>query len=151
MHKALREVLGPHVQQKGSLVDANRTRFDFSHNEPMTDEQRRRVETVVNAEILRNETTTARIMKFDEAVKAGAMAFFGDKWGRSAECWITVPPVNCAAAPVQRTGDISFFKCSPRRIAAGVRRIEATTGERARVGAAAGEGGIRTRVRRRVP
>src|SRR6266581_1096490 len=70
MHKALREVLGPHVQQKGSLVDAEKTRFDFSHDKPMTDEQIRRVEAMVNAEILRNEATSARIMRFDDAVKA---------------------------------------------------------------------------------
>ncbi|MGH8649470.1 MAG: alanine--tRNA ligase-related protein, partial [Burkholderiales bacterium] len=81
MHKALREVLGPHVQQKGSLVDAERTRFDFSHNEPMTDEQIRRVEAIVNAEVLANAATSARIMKHDAALKAGALAFFGDKYG----------------------------------------------------------------------
>src|SRR5207247_408075 len=74
MHKALREVLGSHVQQKGSLVDADKTRFDFSHDAAMTDEQLRRVEAMVNAEILRNEATSARIMKFDDAVKGGAMA-----------------------------------------------------------------------------
>src|SRR3989304_227897 len=81
MHKALREVLGSHVQQKGSLVDADKTRFDFSHNEPMTDEQMRRVEAIVNAEILANAATTAQIMKFDDAVRHGAMALFGEKYG----------------------------------------------------------------------
>jgi alanyl-tRNA synthetase len=131
MHKALREVLGPHVQQKGSLVDANRTRFDFSHNEPMTDEQRRRVEAAVNAEILRNEATTARIMKFDEAVKAGAMAFFGDKYGDEVRVLdIGSSRELCGGTHVKRTGDIGFFKVlSEGGIAAGVRRIEATTGD----------------------
>src|SRR5437764_6855371 len=81
MHRALREVLGPHVQQKGSLVDADKTRFDFSHDATMTDEQVRRIEAMVNAEILRNEATSARIMKFDDAVKGGAMALFGEKYG----------------------------------------------------------------------
>jgi len=80
MHKALREVLGPHVQQKGSLVDPDKTRFDFSHDAPMTEAQTRAVEAKVNAEILRNEATTARIMKYDDAVKGGAMALFGEKY-----------------------------------------------------------------------
>jgi len=131
MHKALRDILGPHVQQKGSLVDANRTRFDFSHNEPMTDDERRRVEAFVNAEILRNESTTARIMKFDEAVKAGAMAFFGDKYGDEVRVLdIGSSRELCGGTHVKRTGDIGFFKVlSEGGIAAGVRRIEATTGE----------------------
>src|SRR2546422_8249952 len=81
MHKALREVLGPHVQQKGSLVDADKTRFDFSHDAAITDEQLRRIEAMVDAEILRNEATSARIMKFDDAVKGGAMALYGEKYG----------------------------------------------------------------------
>ena len=131
MHKALREVLGSHVQQKGSLVDANRTRFDFSHNEPMTKEQLQRVEAIVNAEILRNEATTARIMKFDEAVKAGAMAFFEDKYGDEVRVLdIGSSRELCGGTHVRRTGDIGFFKVlSEGGIAAGVRRIEATTGE----------------------
>ena len=81
MHAALRKVLGAHVQQKGSLVDAQRTRFDFSHNEPMTPEQIRKVETLVNDEIRRNVEVSARIMKHDEAIKSGAMALFGEKYG----------------------------------------------------------------------
>jgi alanyl-tRNA synthetase len=131
MHKALREVLGAHVQQKGSLVDADRTRFDFSHNEPMTDEEIRRVEVAVNGEILRNDATTARIMKFDEAVKAGAMAFFGDKYGDEVRVLdIGSSRELCGGTHVKRTGDIGFFKVlSEGGIAAGVRRIEATTGE----------------------
>jgi len=131
MHKALREVLGPHVQQKGSLVDAERTRFDFSHNEPMTDEQIRRVEAIVNAEILANVATSARIMKFDEATKAGALAFFGDKYGDEVRVLdIGSSRELCGGTHVKRTGDIGFFKIvSEGGIAAGVRRIEATTGE----------------------
>jgi alanyl-tRNA synthetase len=131
MHKALREVLGPHVQQKGSLVDAERTRFDFSHNEPLTEEQIRRVERIVNAEILRNEATSARIMKFDEAIKAGALAFFGDKYGEEVRVMdIGSSRELCGGTHVARTGDIGFFKViSEGGIAAGIRRIEATTGE----------------------
>ncbi len=131
MHKALREVLGPHVQQKGSLVDAERTRFDFSHNEPMSDEQIRRVEAIVNAEILANVATTARIMKFDDAAKAGALAFFGDKYGDEVRVLdIGSSRELCGGTHVKRTGDIGFFKViSEGGIAAGVRRIEATTGE----------------------
>jgi alanyl-tRNA synthetase len=131
MHKALREVLGPHVQQKGSLVDAERTRFDFSHNEPMTDQQIRRVEAVVNAEILANAPTSARIMKHDAALKAGALAFFGDKYGDEVRVLdIGSSRELCGGTHVARTGDIGFFKViSEGGIAAGVRRIEATTGE----------------------
>jgi alanyl-tRNA synthetase len=131
MHKALREVLGPHVQQKGSLVDAERTRFDFSHNEPMTDEQIRRVEANVNAEVLANAATSARIMKHDAALKAGALAFFGDKYGDEVRVLdIGTSRELCGGTHVARTGDIGFFKViSEGGIAAGVRRIEATTGE----------------------
>ncbi len=131
MHKALREVLGTHVQQKGSLVDAERTRFDFSHNEPMTDEQIRRVEAIVNAEVLANSATSARIMKHDAALKAGALAFFGDKYGDEVRVLeIGSSRELCGGTHVARTGDIGFFKVtSEGGIAAGVRRIEATTGE----------------------
>jgi alanyl-tRNA synthetase len=131
MHKALREVLGPHVQQKGSLLDAERTRFDFSHNEPMTEEQIRRVEAIVNAEILANAASSARIMKHDAAIKAGALAFFGDKYGDEVRVLdIGTSRELCGGTHVARTGDIGFFKVlSEGGIAAGVRRIEATTGE----------------------
>ncbi len=131
MHKALREALGPHVQQKGSLVDAEKTRFDFSHNEPMTEEQIRRVEAIVNAEILANSATSARIMRHDEAVKAGALAFFGDKYGDEVRVLdIGSSRELCGGTHVKRTGDIGFFKViSEGGIAAGVRRIEATTAE----------------------
>jgi alanyl-tRNA synthetase len=119
------------VQQKGSLVDAERTRFDFSHNEPMTDSQIRRVEAIVNAEILANAATSARIMKHDAALKAGALAFFGDKYGDEVRVLdIGTSRELCGGTHVARTGDIGFFKViSEGGIAAGVRRIEATTGE----------------------
>jgi alanyl-tRNA synthetase len=131
MHKALREALGIHVQQKGSLVDAVRTRFDFSHHSPMTEAEIRRVEAAVNAEILANAATKASIMKHDEAIKAGAMAFFGDKYGDEVRVLdIGSSRELCGGTHVKRTGDIGFFKViSEGGVAAGVRRIEATTGE----------------------
>ena len=131
MHKALREVLGPHVQQKGSLVDPDKTRFDFSHDAPMSEEQIDAVEAKVNAEILRNEPTAARIMKFDDAVKGGAMALFGEKYGDEVRVLdIGSSRELCGGTHVARTGDIGFFTVmSQSGVAAGVRRIEATTGE----------------------
>jgi alanyl-tRNA synthetase len=131
MHKALRETLGPHVQQKGSLVDADKTRFDFAHDKPMSDAQIREVEKKVNAEILRNEATAARIMKFDDAVKGGAMALFGEKYGDEVRVLdIGSSRELCGGTHVERTGDIGFFKITSQGgVAAGVRRVEATTGE----------------------
>jgi alanyl-tRNA synthetase len=124
-------VLGPHVQQRGSLVDADRTRFDFSHHAPMTEEEIRRVEARVNAEILANAATTARIMKHDAAIKAGALAFFGDKYGDEVRVLdIGSSRELCGGTHIKRTGDIGFFKViAEGGVAAGVRRIEATTGE----------------------
>jgi alanyl-tRNA synthetase len=131
MHSALRKVLGTHVQQKGSLVDGQRTRFDFSHNEPMTDEQKRQVEILVNDEIRHNHEVSARIMKHDEAIKAGAMALFGEKYGDEVRV-IGMGEFStelCGGTHVKRTGDIGFFKIvGETGIAAGVRRIEAMTG-----------------------
>jgi alanyl-tRNA synthetase len=131
MHKALREVLGPHVQQKGSLVDAGKTRFDFSHDASLSEAQLRRVEAMVNAEILGNEATSARIMKFDEAVKGGAMALFGEKYGDEVRVLdIGSSRELCGGTHVARTGDIGLFKITSQGgVAAGVRRVEATTGE----------------------
>ncbi|MBX9812078.1 MAG: alanine--tRNA ligase, partial [Burkholderiales bacterium] len=132
MHAALRKVLGPHVQQKGSLVDPQRTRFDFSHHEPMTEAQIRQVEELVNREIRRNLEVMARIMKYDDAIKAGALAFFGDKYGEEVRVlgMGEFSTELCGGTHVKRTGDIGFFKViSETGIAAGIRRIEAVTGE----------------------
>jgi alanyl-tRNA synthetase len=112
-------------------VDAEKTRFDFSHDAAMTDEQVRRIEAMVNAEILRNEATSARIMKFDDAVKGGAMALFGEKYGDEVRVLdIGSSRELCGGTHVTRTGDIGFFKITSQGgVAAGVRRVEATTGE----------------------
>jgi alanyl-tRNA synthetase len=133
MHKALREVLGGHVQQKGSLVDAERTRFDFAHNAPMSDEQIRKVEAIVNAEILANLPTQSRVMAIDEAQKSGAMMLFGEKYGDTVRVLdIGTSRELCGGTHVQRTGDIGLFKVvAEGGVAAGVRRIEAVTGENA--------------------
>ncbi|HZV62927.1 MAG TPA: alanine--tRNA ligase [Methylophilaceae bacterium] len=131
MHKALREVLGSHVQQKGSLVDSEKTRFDFVHNAPMTDEQIRKVEQLVNAEIMDNHATQARVMSIEEAQKTGAMMLFGEKYGDEVRVLdIGTSRELCGGTHVQRTGDIGFFKVTGESgVAAGVRRIEATTGD----------------------
>lgn len=133
MHKALREVLGSHVQQKGSLVDADKTRFDFSHNAPLTDEQIRRVEEIVNAEILQNAATGAEIMPFDDAVKSGAMALFGEKYADDVRVLsIGSSKELCGGTHVTRTGDIGVFKIVVEGgVAAGIRRVEAITGDNA--------------------
>ena len=133
LHKALREVLGAHVQQKGSLVNAERTRFDFAHNGPMTAEQIRKVEAIVNAEILANEATVARVMPIEEAQKSGAMMLFGEKYGDEVRVLsIGSSKELCGGTHVQRTGDIGLFKIvSESGVAAGVRRIEAVTGDNA--------------------
>ncbi|HYX64276.1 MAG TPA: alanine--tRNA ligase [Burkholderiales bacterium] len=132
MHSALRRVLGRHVEQKGSLVDPNRTRFDFSHPKPLSAEEMRKVEALVNAEIQKNEEVTARIMKYDEAIRAGALAFFGDKYGEEVRV-LRMGDFStelCGGTHVRRTGDIGFFKIvSESGVAAGVRRVEAVTGE----------------------
>ena len=130
MHKALREVLGSHVQQKGSLVDPDKTRFDFAHNAPMTDAEIRRVEEIVNAEVLENAATRARVMPIDEAQKSGAMMLFGEKYGDEVRVLdIGTSRELCGGTHVARTGDIGFFKVTGESgVAAGIRRIEATTG-----------------------
>ncbi len=132
MHAALRKVLGNHVQQRGSLVDEDRTRFDFSHNEPMTEAQVRAVETLVNREIQRNVMVGARVMKYDEAIKAGAMALFGEKYGDEVRV-IGMGEFStelCGGTHVSRTGDIGLFKIvAEGGVAAGIRRVEAVTGE----------------------
>jgi alanyl-tRNA synthetase len=133
MHKALREVLGSHVQQKGSLVDADKTRFDFTQNQPVTEDQIREVETRVNAEILENQATQARVMDIESAKATGAMMLFGEKYGDSVRVLdIGSSRELCGGTHVQRTGDIGLFKVvSESGVAAGIRRIEAVTGANA--------------------
>ena len=131
MHKSLREVLGAHVQQKGSLVDADKTRFDFVHNQPMTETEIRRVEVLVNNEILTNTETTASVMTIADAQKTGAMMLFGEKYGEEVRVLdIGTSRELCGGTHVKRTGDIGFFKIiAESGVAAGVRRVEAVTGE----------------------
>ncbi|MGE5168864.1 MAG: alanine--tRNA ligase [Rudaea sp.] len=131
MHKALREVLGPHVQQKGSLVDPAKTRFDFAHDAPLSDDEIRRVEAIVNAEILDNAAVAARTMPIAEAQKAGAVMLFGEKYGDEVRVLdIGSSRELCGGTHVSRTGDIGLFKIvSESGVAAGVRRVEAVTGK----------------------
>jgi alanyl-tRNA synthetase len=133
MHKALREVLGSHVQQKGSLVNAERTRFDFAHNAPVTDAQIAKIEALVNAEILANAATTARVLPLDEAQKLGAMMLFGEKYGEVVRVLdIGSSRELCGGTHVQRSGDIGLFKIvAEGGVAAGIRRVEAVTGDNA--------------------
>ncbi len=130
MHKALREVLGDHVQQKGSLVDADKTRFDFVHNAPLTDAQIREVERRVNAEILANVAAQARVMDIESAKQTGAMMLFGEKYGDTVRVLdIGSSRELCGGTHVQRTGDIGVFSITAEGgVAAGVRRVEAVTG-----------------------
>ena len=134
LHAALREVLGEHVQQKGSLVDSERLRFDFTQPEPVTPDQLAEIETLVNREIRRNSPVETRVMSLDDAVASGAMALFGEKYdddvrvvgmgGFSTEL--------CGGTHVSRTGDIGLFRiASETGTASGIRRIEAVTGQRA--------------------
>ncbi|RQZ09638.1 alanine--tRNA ligase [Burkholderia sp. Bp9031] len=133
MHKALREVLGAHVQQKGSLVDAEKTRFDFAHNAPLTDDEIRRVEQIVNDEVLANAPGIVRVMPYDEAVKGGAMALFGEKYGDEVRVLdLGFSRELCGGTHVHRTGDIGLFKIVVEGgVAAGIRRVEAITGDNA--------------------
>jgi alanyl-tRNA synthetase len=124
-------VLGEHVQQKGSLVDAEHTRFDFTHNAPVTDDEIRRVEAIVNAEILDNAGVAARTMPIAEAQKAGAVMLFGEKYGDEVRVLdIGSSRELCGGTHVARTGDIGLFKIvAESGVAAGIRRVEAVTGK----------------------
>ena len=133
MHKALRQVLGAHVQQRGSLVDPDKTRFDFAHDAPLSAEQIAQVEAIVNAEVLANQPTQAQVMAYDDAVKGGAMALFGEKYGDTVRVLdIGFSRELCGGTHVARTGDIGLFKIvAEGGVAAGVRRVEAITGDNA--------------------
>jgi alanyl-tRNA synthetase len=133
MHKALREVLGEHVQQKGSLVNAERTRFDFAHTGALTDAQIQEIEARVNAEILGNYQTQAREMDMEAARETGAMMLFGEKYGEIVRVLDIGSSVElCGGTHVHRTGDIGLFKIvGESGVAAGVRRVEAVTGANA--------------------
>ncbi|MFH1869910.1 MAG: alanine--tRNA ligase [Pseudomonadota bacterium] len=131
MHKALREVLGAHVQQKGSQVDPDKTRFDFAHTQPVTADEILRIERLVNDEIIANAATRSRVMAIDEAQKTGAMMLFGEKYGDEVRVLdIGSSCELCGGTHVARTGDIGLFKIVMEAgVAAGVRRIEAVCGD----------------------
>ena len=142
LHAALRHVLGPHVSQKGQLVDAERMRFDFSHGGPLTADELERIEGEVNAVIQQNAASSTQLMSPEKAIEAGAMALFGEKYGEEVRVLALGHDLDghgdysvelCGGTHVSRTGDIALFKVvSESGIAAGVRRIEALTGEAAR-------------------
>jgi len=142
LHAALRNVLGRHVTQKGQMVDGERIRFDFSHGQPLTPDEIDRIEAEVNAVVRQNLAADTRLMKPQEAIEAGAMALFGEKYGESVRVLTLGQALGgdgaysvelCGGTHVARTGDIALFKIvSEQGIAAGVRRIEALTGESAR-------------------
>lgn len=133
MHAALRQVLGEHVEQKGSLVNEERLRFDFSNPDPVTPAQMAEVEAIVNTQIMANAETSAKIMNMEQAKAAGAMALFGEKYGDEVRVLqIGFSTELCGGCHVQRTGDIGLFKIvSESGVAAGIRRIEAVTGNNA--------------------
>jgi alanyl-tRNA synthetase len=131
MHKALREVLGEHVQQKGSQVDPDKTRFDFAHTQPVTADEIARIERIVNDEIIANAATDASVMDIESAQKTGATMLFGEKYGDEVRV-LTIGSSKelCGGTHVARTGDIGLFKITLEGgVAAGVRRIEAVCGD----------------------
>ncbi len=138
LHRALREVLGTHVAQKGSLVDEQRTRFDFSHGAALTADEIKQIEQRVNKAVLANVPVAATLMKYDQAIESGAMALFGEKYGDEVRVLAmgqgdqNFSTELCGGTHVTRTGDIGLFKIiSEGGVAAGVRRVEAITGENA--------------------
>ena len=134
LHAALRKVLGDHVAQKGSLVDATRTRFDFSHGKPLSAREITAIEQLVNQEIRRNHPVDVSVMHYDDAIKKGAMALFGEKYGDEVRV-IKMGEFStelCGGTHVHRSGDMGVFRViGESGVAAGIRRIEATTGENA--------------------
>lgn len=135
LHEALRQVLGDHVKQKGSLVDSERLRFDFSHGEAVSPEQIRKIEHIVNREVLKNTEVTTDVMGMEDAKAKGAMALFGEKYGDSVRVVSIGAEFSvelCGGTHVSRTGDIGLLKVSAETsVAAGVRRIESLTGMKA--------------------
>ncbi|MGA2191163.1 MAG: alanine--tRNA ligase [Steroidobacteraceae bacterium] len=134
LHAALRQVLGKHVQQKGSLVAPDRLRFDFSHTQPVSPDELRQIEELVNAAIRGNAPAATRVMALDEAVAAGAMSLFGEKYESDVRV-LSIGDFSmelCGGTHVERAGDIGFFKIiGESGVAAGVRRVEAVTGQAA--------------------
>jgi alanyl-tRNA synthetase len=134
-HEALRQVLGDQVSQRGSLVDSEKLRFDFSHNQAVTGEQIRQVEQMVNREIMRNTEVSTQLMSMDQAKQQGAMALFGEKYGDEVRVLTMGGDFSvelCGGTHVERTGDIGLIKItSESSVASGVRRIEAVTGKTA--------------------
>lgn len=134
LHAALRQVLGTHVVQKGSLVDANRARFDFSHHMPVTADELREIERLVNEQIRHNASVDTQLMPYDDAIKHGAMALFGEKYADEVRV-ISMDMFSvelCGGTHVSHSGDIGFFKIiSESGVAAGIRRVEAITGKAA--------------------
>ena len=133
LHLALKRTLGNHVQQRGSLVNSERTRFDFSHPNILTNDQIKKVEKIVNSEILENTKTSADLMEYPDALKSGAVALFGEKYSEKVRVLtIGTSKELCGGTHVSRTGDIGFFKIVHETgVSSGVRRVEAVTGKNA--------------------